>query len=125
MSKVRHVQETERREVDLGLSYLEDGSKPGLNRTLRLLSCKGQHILYSGVYVYIFIFNTLTPGIVPRAHRTDGSSGSRRVWYFLLTDPTEVSGMAFFLPEPTKVSGTGMILFQKSQNKPQKFRVRV
>ena len=44
-SKARHVQETAGREVDLSLSYLEDGSKPGLNRTRRLLSCKGQHTL--------------------------------------------------------------------------------
>ena len=42
-SKVRHAQETARRKVDLSLSYLGDRSKPGLNRTLRLLSCKGQH----------------------------------------------------------------------------------
>ena len=38
-SKVRHLQEKVRREVDLSSSYLEDNSKPGLNRSLRLLSC--------------------------------------------------------------------------------------
>ena len=38
-SKVRHVQETARREVDLSSIHFEDDSKPGLKRTLRLLSC--------------------------------------------------------------------------------------
>ena len=37
-SKVRHAQATARGEVDLSSSYLEDNSRPGLNRSLRLLS---------------------------------------------------------------------------------------
>ena len=50
-SKVRHFQEIARREVDLSSSYLEDGSKSGLNRTLRLLSCKGLYIYISIDYM--------------------------------------------------------------------------
>ena len=38
------------REMDLSSSYLEDGSKHGLNPTLRPLSCKRQHILYLNLY---------------------------------------------------------------------------
>ena len=46
-SKVRHVNEKARREVDLSSSYLKNGSKPGLNRTLRLLSCNLRLILHA------------------------------------------------------------------------------
>ena len=38
-----HVQETACREVYLSSIYFEDGSKPGLNQALLLLSCKDQH----------------------------------------------------------------------------------
>ena len=43
-SKLRSLQETARREVELSSSYLEYNSKPGLNRSLRPLLCQGQHI---------------------------------------------------------------------------------
>lgn len=46
---MRHVQKTACREVDRSSRYLENGSKPGLNRCLRLLSCKHQHI-YTRIY---------------------------------------------------------------------------
>ena len=40
LSKVRRLQKTACREVDLSWSYLEDNSKPGLNRSFRLVLCK-------------------------------------------------------------------------------------
>ena len=42
--KVKHIQRSARGEAEPSSSYLEDGSKPGLNRTLWLPSCKGPHI---------------------------------------------------------------------------------
>ena len=42
--KARDVQETARREPDLSSCYLEDGSKPGLNRASRSLRRQGQCI---------------------------------------------------------------------------------
>ena len=50
-SKLRNLQETARREVDLSLSYVEDNSTPGLNRSRRPLTCQGQHI-YTCLYIY-------------------------------------------------------------------------
>ena len=38
-TKARRVQETTRREVDLSLSFLGNNTRPGLNRSLGLLSC--------------------------------------------------------------------------------------
>ena len=49
-SKVRHVQESARRLVDLRWNYFDDGSKPRLNWTLRLLSFERQHIYTWWVY---------------------------------------------------------------------------
>ena len=43
--KVGHIQEPARREEDLSSTYLEDRSKPDLNRTRRLLSCNLRIIL--------------------------------------------------------------------------------
>ena len=43
-SKVKHAQQSASREVNLSsMSYLKDGLKPGLDRTLRLFSGKDQH----------------------------------------------------------------------------------
>ena len=47
MSKVRHVEETPHRMVDLNSSEGVYGSKPGLNLTSRLLRRHGQHIYTS------------------------------------------------------------------------------
>ena len=55
-SKVRHVQETARRELDLSSSYFEGGSKRGLNRSLRLLSCKHQHVY---ICIYYILHSTV------------------------------------------------------------------
>ena len=52
-SKLGNLLEKARREVDLSSSYLEDNSKPGLNRSLRLLSCQRQHICTT---IYMFTF---------------------------------------------------------------------
>ena len=52
---VRRVQETARRQVDLSSSCLKHGSKPGLTRTLRLLSCNLRiilHVFYKNCYIY-------------------------------------------------------------------------
>ena len=55
-SRVKRVQETARRVANLSSSYLEDGSKPGPNRTLRLLSCNLCIILH----VYILTTSALS-----------------------------------------------------------------
>ena len=58
--KVRHVQETARRKVDRGSSDLEDGSKPGLNRKFRLLSCKSHRFrARANIYLHVFILFVL------------------------------------------------------------------
>ena len=44
-SKLRNLQGTARRNVDVSSSNLEDNSIPGLNRSLRPLLCKCQRIL--------------------------------------------------------------------------------
>ena len=44
--RVKHVQETARRKVELSSSYFEDGSKRTVKRTLRLLSCNLRIILH-------------------------------------------------------------------------------
>ena len=54
----RRVQETARRQVDLSSSCLKHGSKPGLTRTLRLLSCNLRIILH--VFYKTVIY---TPGM--------------------------------------------------------------
>ena len=59
-SKVRHVQQSAPREVDLNSSYVEDGSKPGLNRTLRLLSCKRQK-MYTCISFTFWLMLVLYP----------------------------------------------------------------
>ena len=52
-SKVRHVHETTRREVGLSSRCFQDGSKPGLKRTFRLLACSLRVILH--VFMYMLI----------------------------------------------------------------------
>ena len=62
-SKVRRVQETARREVDLSSSYLQDNSKPGLNRSPRLLSCNVWIILHVFIFIWMCVctFYTAKP----------------------------------------------------------------
>ena len=45
-----HVRETACRKVDLSSCYLQDGSKPGLNRASRSLRRQGVHIY--NMYLY-------------------------------------------------------------------------
>ena len=52
-SKVRHVHETTRREVGLSSRCFQDGSKPGLKQTFRLLACSLRVILH--VFMYMLI----------------------------------------------------------------------
>ena len=61
-NKLRNLQDKARREVDLSSSYLEYNLKPGLNRSLRPLSCQGQHI-------YTCLFPNPTPTQSRLVHR--------------------------------------------------------
>ena len=58
-----HVQETTRRKVDLSSSYLEGTSKPGLNRSLRPLSCQRQHVCTCIYLAGIFTSGAIMPSL--------------------------------------------------------------
>ena len=90
VGRVRHVQKTAGRKVDLSSSYLEDGSKAGLNRTLRLLLCNPRiiaHVLltYGGVKIcaqssHIIPLRIVRHKSTPARGWRDNAPPCARVW---------------------------------------------